>query len=53
LRRNTFTPTAFNNGKQQNAAGENSGSVNCSLHKLQKLSNKTVACFGAYYFEDV
>jgi hypothetical protein len=50
-----FTPTAFNNGKQQNAAGENSGS--CKLFafaKLQKLSQQeTVACFGAYYFEDV
>lgn len=51
----SFTPTAFQNGAQQNAAGENSGS--CKLFafaKLQYLSQpETLACFGAYYFVDV
>ena len=50
----TFTPTAFQNGEQHNAAGENSGS--CKLFAfalLQKLSvPETLACFGAYYFEE-
>ena len=50
-----FTPTAFENGAQQNAAGENSGS--CKLFafaQLQKLSQEeTLSCFGAYYFEEV
>jgi hypothetical protein len=50
-----FTPTAFQNGNQHNAAGENSGS--CKLFafaKLQRLpQDETLACFGAYYFEDV
>ncbi|MBW4359129.1 HopJ type III effector protein [Flavobacterium taihuense] len=51
----TFAPTAFQNGEQHNAAGENSGS--CKLFAfalLQKLSAaETLACFGAYYFEEV
>jgi hypothetical protein len=51
----TFTPTAFKNGEQYNAIGENSGS--CKLFAfalLQKLSvAETLACFGAYYFEEV
>lgn len=50
-----FTPTAFGNGTQYNAAGENSGS--CKLFafaQLQKVSQaETLACFGAYYFEEV
>jgi hypothetical protein len=50
-----FTPTAFENGLQHNAAGENSGS--CKLFafaQLQDLTEKeTLSCFGAYYFEDV
>ena len=50
-----FTPTAFKNGNQHNAPGENSGS--CKLFafaQLQKLSAaETLACFGAYYFEEV
>jgi HopJ type III effector protein len=50
-----FTPTAFQNGLQYNAAGENSGS--CQLFafaKLQKLTEiETLTCFGAYYFKDV
>ena len=49
-----FTPTSFENGRQHNAAGENSGS--CKLFAfalLQKLSvAETLACFGAYYFEE-
>ena len=51
----TFTPTSFQNGNQRNAAGENSGS--CKLFafaKAQQLTQQeTLACFGAYYFEDV
>jgi len=50
-----FTPTAFQNGETYNAAGTNSGS--CKLFAfalLQKLSvEETLACFGAYYFEEV
>jgi hypothetical protein len=50
-----FTATEFQNGYQQNAAGENSGS--CKLFAFAKLQNlsqeETLACFGHYYFEDV
>lgn len=51
----TFTPTAFQNGNQANAAGENSGS--CKLFAFAKAQNltkgETLTCFGAYYYEDV
>lgn len=51
----TFTPTAFKNGEQHNANGENSGS--CKLFAFAQLQNlsqaETLACFGAYYFEEV
>ena len=50
-----FTPTAFENGTQHNAAEENSGS--CKLFAFAQLQNlsqaETLACFGAYYFEEV
>ncbi len=50
-----FTPMTFNNGTQHNVAGENSGS--CKLFAFAKLKNlsqaETLACFGAYYFEEV
>jgi len=50
-----FTPTAFENGSQHNAAGENSGS--CKLFAFAQLQNltkkETLACFGAYYFDEV
>ena len=50
-----FTPTTFSNGTQHNAAGENSGS--CKLFAFAQLQNlsqaETLACFGAYYFEEV
>ncbi|MFM9825480.1 HopJ type III effector protein [Flavobacterium sp.] len=50
-----FTPIAFVNGTQRNAAGENSGS--CKLFAFAQLQNlsqaETLACFGAYYFEEV
>ena len=50
-----FTPTAFSNGTQHNAAGENSGS--CKLFAFAQLQNlsqaETLACFGAYYCEEV
>ena len=50
-----FTPTAFRNGKQQNAAGENSGSCKIfAFAKAQQLSpEQTLNCFGTYYTEDV
>jgi DNA-binding IscR family transcriptional regulator len=51
----SFTETAFTNGKQQNAAGENNGSCKllyfAQLHDLTK--NETLALFGKYYREDV
>ena len=51
----TFTPTAFQNGSQHNAAGENSGS--CKLFAFAQLHHlsqeETLSCFGAYYFEEV
>ena len=50
-----FTPTAFENGLQHNAAGENSGS--CKLFAFAEMKNvseaATLACFGAYYYEEV
>jgi hypothetical protein len=50
-----FTPTGFKNGEQYNAVGENSGS--CKLFAFAQLQNlsqaETLACFGAYYFEEV
>jgi len=50
-----FAPTAFENGLQHNVAGENSGSCKLlAFAELQNLSETaTLACFGAYYFEDV
>lgn len=50
-----FSPTAFKNGNQNNSIGENNGS--CKIVAFAKLNNlseeDTLACFGAYYFEDV
>lgn len=50
-----FTPTAFRNGELFNAAGQNSGS--CKLFSFAQLHQltpqQTLACFGAYYREDV
>ena len=50
-----FTPTAFQNGNQHNAAGENSGS--CKLFSFAKMHNlskeETLACFGPIYFDEV
>ena len=50
-----FTPTTFDNGTQHNEAGQNSGS--CKLFAFAKLQNlsqaETLACFGAYYFDEV
>lgn len=50
-----FTPTAFQNGTQHNAAGENSGS--CKLFSFAKIQNltqeETLACFGSIYFDEV
>lgn len=50
-----FTETAFENGKQSNAAGENSGS--CKIFAFAQLNDlpeqQTLACFGDYYRKDV
>jgi len=50
-----FTPSSFTNGEVKNEAGQNSGS--CKLFAfalLNRLSEEqTLACFGAYYREDV
>lgn len=50
-----FTETAFNNGVQINAPGENSGS--CKLFSFALLHNlneaQTLACFGHYYRDHV
>jgi hypothetical protein len=50
-----FTPTSFTNGAVKNEAGQNTGS--CKLFAfalLNQLSEaQTLACFGAYYREDV
>jgi hypothetical protein len=50
-----FAPTAFENGLQHNAAGENTGSCKLlAFAEIQNLSETdTLACFGAYYFEEV
>lgn len=50
-----FTPTAFQNGSQHNGEGENSGSCKVfAFAKIQQLTQaETLACFGAYYFEEV
>jgi len=51
----TFTPTAFRNGDYHNEAGQNNGS--CKLFSFAKLhgfsKQKTLACFGTYYTDDV
>jgi hypothetical protein len=51
----SFTPTVFKNGDLHNDAGENSGS--CKLFSFAKKNDlseeQTLACFGAYYREDV
>jgi len=50
-----FTPAAFKNGELMNEQGQNSGSCKLfSFAQLQGLSpQQTLACFGAYYREDV
>ncbi len=50
-----FTETVFTNGDLKNEVGENSGS--CKLFSFAALNDlnaeETLACFGAYYREDV
>lgn len=50
-----FSETAFKNGQQSNAAGENSGSCKIfSFAQLNTLSEaQTLVCFGTYYRDDV
>ena len=51
----SFTAIAFKNGKQVNAPNENSGS--CKIFAFAGRNNlteqQTLACFGAYYREEV
>ena len=50
-----YTPTRFVNGTIVNEAGENEGSCKifafASMHDLDR--EQTLACFGAYYRDDV
>jgi hypothetical protein len=50
-----FKESAFTNGSQLNASGENNGS--CKIFSFAQLHNlsvsQTLACFGAYYRNDV
>ena len=50
-----FTASAFTNGKQKNAAGENSGS--CKIFTFASINafseEQALACFGRYYRHDV
>lgn len=50
-----FTPCAFTNGEQTNAADQNNGSCKIfAFAQLQKLSTEqTLHCFGDYYRKDV
>ena len=50
-----FTPCAFTNGEQTNAADQNNGSCKIfAFAQLQKLSREqTLHCFGDYYRKDV
>ena len=50
-----FTPASFMNGTVRNEAGQNAGS--CKLFAFAMLNQlteaQTLACFGAYYRDDV
>lgn len=50
-----FAPTKFSNGGLLSEAGQNSGS--CKLFSFARLhglsAQQTLACFGAYYRDDV
>ena len=50
-----FTPTAFTNGELKNEAGQNSGSCKVFAFALKEglTKEETLACFGAYYFDEV
>jgi hypothetical protein len=51
----SFTPVAFSNGEISNEANTNNGSCKIFsfglLHQLTEI--ETLACFGAYYRDDV
>lgn len=51
----TFMPTTFINGEVKNEAGTNSGS--CKIFAFSQkeglTKEETLACFGAFYFDDV
>jgi len=49
-----FTPTSFVNGDLTNESGQNSGSCKVfAFAKVQSLSKEeTLACFGAFYFDE-
>lgn len=50
-----FTPTSFSNGDLVSEAGQNSGS--CKIFSFAQMHGltppQTLACFGAYYRDDV
>jgi hypothetical protein len=50
-----YTPTTFSNGSLTNESGQNEGS--CKIFSFAQLNNldqqQTLACFGAYYRDDV
>lgn len=50
-----YTPTAFQNGAQNNLAGQNEGSCKIlAFARLNKLGKEqTLHCFGKYYREEV
>lgn len=50
-----FTPTAFRNGNENNAADQNNGSCKIfAFGQLQQLTEQqTLQCFGDYYRQDV
>ncbi len=51
----TFTPTFFTNGNITNEVGQNSGSCKVFAFSLKEglTKQETLACFGAYYFDEV
>lgn len=50
-----FTPTAYTNGTVSNDAGQNSGSCKLFSFAVKEglTKEETLACFGAYYFDEV
>lgn len=51
----TFAPTAYTNGGVSNEVGQNSGSCKLFAFAIKEgfTKEETLACFGAYYFDEV